>query len=40
MVDECTEALIGRGYAADRLHGDITQNLRERVLKRFRGWPG
>lgn len=36
MVDECTEALIGRGYAADRLHGDITQNLRERVLKRFR----
>ncbi len=36
MVDECTEALIGRGYAADRLHGDISQNLRERVLKRFR----
>ncbi|MCB1089669.1 MAG: DEAD/DEAH box helicase, partial [Verrucomicrobiae bacterium] len=23
-VDECTEALIARGYAADRLHGDIT----------------
>ncbi|MFK5922684.1 MAG: DEAD/DEAH box helicase [Verrucomicrobiota bacterium] len=36
MVDECTEALIGRGYSADRLHGDISQNLRERVLKRFR----
>ena len=35
-VDECTEALITRGYAADRLHGDITQMMRERVLKRFR----
>ena len=35
-VDECTEALIARGYAADRLHGDITQMMRERVLKRFR----
>ncbi len=35
-VDECTEALVTRGYAADRLHGDITQMMRERVLKRFR----
>ena len=35
-VDECTEDLIARGYAADRLHGDITQQMRERVLKRFR----
>jgi ATP-dependent RNA helicase DeaD len=35
-VDECTEALVNRGYAADRLHGDITQQMRERVLKRFR----
>ncbi|MCB1229012.1 MAG: DEAD/DEAH box helicase [Verrucomicrobiae bacterium] len=35
-VDECTEALIARGYAADRLHGDITQMMRERVLRRFR----
>ena len=35
-VDECTEDLINRGYAADRLHGDITQQMRERVLKRFR----
>jgi ATP-dependent RNA helicase DeaD len=35
-VDEATEALIARGYAADRLHGDITQMMRERVLKRFR----
>ncbi len=35
-VDECTEELIARGYAADRLHGDITQMMRERVLNRFR----
>ena len=35
-VDECTEELINRGYAADRLHGDITQQMRERTLKRFR----
>lgn len=35
-VDECTEDLINRGYAADRLHGDMTQQMRERVLKRFR----
>jgi ATP-dependent RNA helicase DeaD len=35
-VDECTEALLARGYAADRLHGDITQQMRERVLSRFR----
>lgn len=35
-VDECTEDLINRGYSADRLHGDITQQMRERVLKRFR----
>lgn len=35
-VDECTEALLARGYPVDRLHGDITQQMRERVLKRFR----
>jgi ATP-dependent RNA helicase DeaD len=35
-VDECTEALLARGYTADRLHGDITQQMRERVLNRFR----
>lgn len=35
-VDECTEALLGRGYTADRLHGDISQQMRERVLRRFR----
>ncbi len=36
VVDECTEALLARGYAVDRLHGDITQQMRERVLRRFR----
>lgn len=36
MVDECTEALIARGYSADRIHGDIPQNIRERVIKLFR----
>ena len=35
-VDECTESLLARGYSADRLHGDITQQLRERVIQRFR----
>jgi len=35
-VDECTEALLARGYGADRLHGDISQQLRERTTKRFR----
>jgi ATP-dependent RNA helicase DeaD len=35
-VDECCEDLVNRGYAADRLHGDMTQQMRERVLKRFR----
>ena len=35
-VDECTEALTARGYAADKLHGDIGQQARERTTKRFR----
>lgn len=35
-VDECTEALLARGYSADRLHGDISQQLRERTTRRFR----
>lgn len=35
-VDECTEALLARGYSADRLHGDISQMLRERVLRMFK----
>lgn len=36
LVDEATEALLARGYSADRLHGDMTQQMRERVLARFR----
>jgi len=35
-VDECTESLIARGYSADRLHGDIPQQARERTTRRFR----
>ncbi|MEX2578793.1 MAG: DEAD/DEAH box helicase [Verrucomicrobiales bacterium] len=35
-VDECTESLLSRGYSADRLHGDINQHLRERVLRLFK----
>lgn len=36
MVDELTEHLIARGYSADKLHGDMTQAMRERVMGRFR----
>lgn len=36
QVDELTDALLARGYAADKLHGDMTQMMRERVMKRFR----
>ncbi|MGC6465488.1 MAG: DEAD/DEAH box helicase [Akkermansiaceae bacterium] len=36
LVDEVTEGLLARGYSADRLHGDITQQMRERTLARFR----
>lgn len=36
VVDECTEALLGRGYSVDRLHGDISQHQRERVMRRCR----
>jgi ATP-dependent RNA helicase DeaD len=35
-VDDATDALIGRGYAADRLHGDLNQIMRDRVMKNFR----
>ena len=33
---QLTDALVARGYAADKLHGDMTQMMRERVMKRFR----
>ncbi|MDD5200204.1 MAG: DEAD/DEAH box helicase [Terrimicrobiaceae bacterium] len=36
MCDQLTEHLIARGYVADKLHGDVTQAMRERVMKRFR----
>ena len=36
QVDGLTEALIARGYSADKLHGDMTQPMRERTMKRFR----
>jgi ATP-dependent RNA helicase DeaD len=36
LVDEVTESLLARGYTADRLHGDVTQQMRERVLARFK----
>jgi ATP-dependent RNA helicase DeaD len=35
-VDDVTDALVGRGYAADRLHGDLNQIMRERVMRNFR----
>ncbi|HEY3110448.1 MAG TPA: DEAD/DEAH box helicase [Chloroflexota bacterium] len=35
-VDELGEALLGRGYPAETLHGDLTQVQRDRVMKRFR----
>lgn len=36
MVDELDEHLHARGYATDRLHGDISQTQRERVMDKFR----
>ena len=35
-VDELANRLIDRGYAADGIHGDLSQNLRERILEKFR----
>ena len=36
MVDELAEILASRGYAVDRLHGDITQAQRNKVMDKFR----
>ena len=36
MVDELDEHLHARGYATDRLHGDITQVQRTRVMDKFK----
>ena len=35
-VDELTEALQKRGYSADGLHGDLSQNQRDAVMRKFR----
>ncbi len=36
MVDELDEHLHARGYAVDRLHGDISQAQRDRTMGKFR----
>lgn len=36
MVDELDDVLHSRGYATDRLHGDITQANRTRVMEKFK----
>ena len=36
MVDELDDHLHARGYSTDRLHGDITQATRTRVMDKFR----
>jgi ATP-dependent RNA helicase DeaD len=36
QVDELTEALQGRGYFAEGLHGDLKQHQRDRVMHSFR----
>lgn len=35
-VDELSEALQKRGYTADGLHGDLSQNQRDNVMRKFR----
>ncbi|MDF2836260.1 MAG: box helicase domain protein [Paenibacillus sp.] len=35
-VDELSEALQKRGYSADGLHGDLSQNQRDSVMRKFR----
>lgn len=36
MVEELSEDLKGRGYCADGIHGDLSQNQRDRVMESFR----
>jgi ATP-dependent RNA helicase DeaD len=36
MVDDLVDHLEAAGYQADRLHGDMSQNMRDRVMNRFR----
>ena len=35
-TQELAEALLKRGYRADSLHGDLSQHLRDRVMRRFK----
>lgn len=35
-VDDIVEQLLGRGYFADGLHGDLKQGQRDRVMQKFR----
>jgi ATP-dependent RNA helicase DeaD len=36
MVDDLVDHLEAAGYMADRLHGDMTQHMRDRVMNKFR----
>jgi ATP-dependent RNA helicase DeaD len=36
MVDDLADHLNAQGYSADRLHGDMTQAMRDRVMQKFR----
>src|SRR5204863_4456806 len=36
MVDDLVDHLNAQGYSADRLHGDMSQNMRDRVMSKFR----
>lgn len=36
MVDDLVESLKTKGYFADGLHGDLNQNQREKVMRKFR----
>lgn len=36
VVDDIVDGLLSRGYAVDRLHGDMPQTLRERVMESYR----
>src|SRR6185436_16316296 len=36
MVDDLVDHLEAAGYMADRLHGDMNQNQRDRVMNKFR----
>jgi ATP-dependent RNA helicase DeaD len=36
MVDDLTDELVARGYSADRIHGDMSQAQRDRVMGKFR----